>query len=91
MLPDLAGHKLACQMPPAIGVLMHLPASLTWVIDGRWKDDGDGPLRGTVTAVPSGRPPTIPSVPMMMRHRPAGSLPLRAEVTTSDGYARFDS
>ncbi len=32
-----------------------------------------------------------PSVPMMMRHRPAGSLPLRAEVTTSDGYARFDS
>ena len=30
-----------------------------------------------------------PSVPTMMRHRPAGSLPLRAEVTTSDGYARF--
>ena len=34
---------------------------------------------------------SLPSVPMMMRHRPAGSLPLRAEVTTSDGYARFDS
>jgi DNA topoisomerase-3 len=30
-----------------------------------------------------------PSVPTMMRHIPAGSLPLRAEVTTSDGYARF--
>ena len=32
-----------------------------------------------------------PSVPMEMRHRPAGSLALRAEVTSSDGYARFDS
>ena len=31
-----------------------------------------------------------PSVPMMMRHRPAGSLPLRAEVTASDGYAHFE-
>ena len=32
----------------------------------------------------------IPSVPMMMRQAPAGSLPLRAEVTTSNGYARFE-
>ena len=32
----------------------------------------------------------VPSVPMMMRHRPAGSLPLRAEVTASDGYAYFE-
>jgi hypothetical protein len=32
-----------------------------------------------------------PSVPMMMRQRPAGSLPLRAEVIASDGYARFAS
>ena len=31
-----------------------------------------------------------PSVPMMMRHRPAGSLPLRAEVRRSDGYAHFE-
>jgi hypothetical protein len=31
-----------------------------------------------------------PSVPMMMRHRPAGSLPLRAEIAASDGYARFE-
>jgi len=31
-----------------------------------------------------------PSVTMMMRQRPAGSLPLRAKVTASDGYARFD-
>lgn len=31
-----------------------------------------------------------PSVPMMMRHRPAGSLPLRAEVTASDGYEHFE-
>jgi hypothetical protein len=31
-----------------------------------------------------------PSVPMMMRHRAAGSLPLRAEVTASDGYAHFE-
>jgi GGDEF domain-containing protein len=34
---------------------------------------------------------TVPSVPTMMRQRPAGSLPLRAEVTASDGYARFAS
>jgi hypothetical protein len=33
---------------------------------------------------------TTPSVPMMMRQAPAGSLPLRAEVTTSNGYARFE-
>ena len=33
---------------------------------------------------------TLPSVPMMMRHRPAGSLPLRAEVTASDGYEHFE-
>ena len=32
----------------------------------------------------------LPSVPMMMRQAPAGSLPLRAEVTTSNGYARFE-
>jgi site-specific recombinase XerD len=32
-----------------------------------------------------------PSVPMMMRQRPAGSLPLRAKVAASNGYARFDS
>ena len=32
----------------------------------------------------------LPSVPMMMRHRPAGSLPLRAEVTASDGYEYFE-
>ena len=32
-----------------------------------------------------------PSVPMMMRQRPAGSLRLRAKVAASDGYARFDS
>jgi hypothetical protein len=31
-----------------------------------------------------------PSVPMKLRHRPAGSLPLRAEVAASNGYARFD-
>jgi hypothetical protein len=31
--------------------------------------------------------PGKPSVPMMMRQAPAGSLPLRAEVTTSNGYA----
>ena len=30
-----------------------------------------------------------PSVPTTMRQRPAGSLPLRAEVTASNGYARF--
>ena len=30
-----------------------------------------------------------PSVPMMMRQRPAGSLPLRAEVSASDGYAPY--
>jgi DEAD/DEAH box helicase domain-containing protein len=35
-------------------------------------------------------PGVLPSVPMMMRHRPAGSLPLRAEVTASDGYAYFE-
>ena len=31
----------------------------------------------------------IPSVPMMLRQRPAGSLPLRAEVSASDGYAPY--
>jgi IS30 family transposase len=31
-----------------------------------------------------------PSVPMMLRQRPAGSLPLRAEVTASNGYAPFE-
>ena len=30
-----------------------------------------------------------PSVPMMLRQRPAGSLPLRAEVSASDGYAPY--
>ena len=33
---------------------------------------------------------TKPSVPMTMRQRPAVSLPLRAEVAASDGYARFE-
>jgi trehalose/maltose hydrolase-like predicted phosphorylase len=32
----------------------------------------------------------VPSVPMMLRQRPAGSLPLRAEVTASNGYAPFE-
>ncbi len=32
-----------------------------------------------------------PSVPMMLRQRPAGSLPLRAEVVAPDGYACFAS
>ena len=31
-----------------------------------------------------------PSVPMTVRHRPIGSLPLRAEVTASDGYALIE-
>ncbi len=31
-----------------------------------------------------------PSVPITMRHRLIGSLALRAEVTTSDGYQRGD-
>ena len=30
-----------------------------------------------------------PSVPMMLRQSPAGSLPLRAEVETSHGYASY--
>jgi hypothetical protein len=30
-----------------------------------------------------------PSVPMMLRQSPAGSLPLRAEVETSHGYAPY--
>ena len=30
-----------------------------------------------------------PSVPTMMRQSPPGSLPLRAEVTASDGYAPY--
>jgi hypothetical protein len=30
-----------------------------------------------------------PSVPTMMRQSPPGSLPLRAEVKTSDGYAPY--
>jgi len=33
----------------------------------------------------------LPSVPTMLRQRAGGSLPLRAEVTASDGYARFAS
>jgi hypothetical protein len=32
---------------------------------------------------------TLPSVPMMLRQSPAGSLPLRAEVETSHGYASY--
>jgi hypothetical protein len=31
----------------------------------------------------------FPSVPTMMRQSPPGSLPLRAEVKTSDGYAPY--
>jgi site-specific recombinase XerD len=31
----------------------------------------------------------LPSVPMMLRQSPAGSLPLRAEVETSHGYAPY--
>jgi len=30
-----------------------------------------------------------PSVPMMLRQSPTGSLPLRAEVETSHGYASY--
>jgi hypothetical protein len=36
-----------------------------------------------------GRMETVPSVPMMLRQSPAGSLPLRAEVETSHGYASY--
>ena len=32
---------------------------------------------------------TNPSVPTMLRQSPAGSLPLRAEVETSHGYASY--
>ena len=32
---------------------------------------------------------TVPSVTTMLRQSPAGSLPLRAEVETSDGYAPY--
>jgi len=32
---------------------------------------------------------SLPSVPTMMRQSPPGSLPLRAEVTASDGYAPY--
>ena len=35
------------------------------------------------------RTSTPPSVPMMLRQSPAGSLPLRAEVETSHGYASY--
>ena len=31
----------------------------------------------------------LPSVPTMLRQSPAGSLPLRAEVETSHGYAPY--
>jgi hypothetical protein len=31
----------------------------------------------------------LPSVPMMLRQSPTGSLPLRAEVETSHGYASY--
>ena len=49
-----------------------------------------------IAELAAGRAPWVqpwgsaPSVPMMMRHRPAGSLPLRAEIAASDGYARFE-
>jgi hypothetical protein len=31
----------------------------------------------------------VPSVPTMLRQSPTGSLPLRAEVETSHGYAPY--
>jgi nucleotide-binding universal stress UspA family protein len=45
----------------------------------------DGNLLKTLAALAD-----APSVPMMLRQRPAGSLPLRAEVTASNGYAPFE-
>ena len=50
-------------------------------------------LRDMGHSVSASRIPQLlePSVPMIVRQRPAGSLPLRAKVTASDGYARFDS
>jgi hypothetical protein len=44
----------------------------------------------TVCAELRVRRSSSPSVPMMLRQRPAGSLPLRAEVTASNGYAPFE-
>jgi len=52
----------------------------------KWRSQSPTTRQEAEPSSPSG---SDPSVPTMMRHRPAGSLPLRAEVTTSDGYARF--